>query len=118
MKKLIFSILFTSLLASCDSGKLWEDEKYAVYWIGDSTSIGIKIDEDTFIERFSGIPFSVGSNEKYLVVNQNGKFYYLEKELDRAVNDNLAGIHGPYSEQEFSSLVAKFNLPAFQKSFK
>ncbi len=107
------------LTASCDSRTLWEDEKYAVYWMDspDNITLGIKIDDSSFIGRYGSPPMKVGSNEKYLVLEREGVFYYMDKALDDWRNDNGEGRYGPYTREQFLEYKLKLDLPEFEVEF-
>ena len=76
LKKLLL-VAASLLLISCDSSVLWEDEMYAVYWIDNPKNIefGIKIDDSSFKGRYMP-PFSVGSNDMYLVLKRERGYIY------------------------------------------
>lgn len=117
MKEIL--VLLLLLLAACDSGTLWEDEQYAVYWIDSSEniSLGIKIDDSTFIGRHGPPPFSVGSNNEYLVVKEGQAYYYIIKKEDSWKNDHAEGRHGPFTENVFLKYKQELQLPEFEVHF-
>lgn len=104
-------------LSSCDSGTLWEDEKYAVYWIdsADNIQLGIKLNDSTFLGR--GRPISVGSDKTYLVVRNERGYFYVVKAEDDWRSDVRKGQHGPYTLEEFDPIKRRLGLPEFEKTF-
>ena len=102
-----------------DSGTLWEDEKYAVYWIDsrDNIELGIKIDADGNSLNGRGRPISVGSNDTYLVVRDTDGYHYVVKAEDDWREDFPRGHHGPYTLAEFDEIKHRLNLPDFEKNF-
>lgn len=111
--------MILTFITACDSGTLWEDEKYAAYWIDtrENVSLGIKIDESTFIGRYGPPPFSVGSNREFLVVKEGGAYYYIVKIEDSWKNDHKEGQYGPFTKEEFMKLKLELRLPDFEAHF-
>jgi hypothetical protein len=115
--RIVFAVASSLAVSSCDSGTLWEDEKYAVYWIDspDNIELGIKVDDSSFIGR--GRPISVGSDERYLVVRKELGYFYVIKSEDDWKNDHRPGQHGPYTLEEFNEIKKQLKLPEFEKEF-
>ena len=116
MKKVLL-VLLSLLLASCDYKVHWEDEMYAVYQIDNSpVSLGIKVGEHDYIKRFIA-PFSVGSNDEYLVIKNSTGYTYVVKSEDSWKFDNKEGHFGPFDEPEFNEIKKKLGLPDFESDF-
>jgi hypothetical protein len=116
--------MFIVILFIWGDSSMWEDEKYAVYYIDGDVKLGIKVDDDgSFIGRVENNVIAVGSNEKYVVVKQLTSepdvisYFVLDKENDNIYLKPYEVIEGPYTEPQFKKLNQKLDLPKFSEAF-
>ena len=101
---------------------MWEDDTYAVYYIDGDIKLGMKMDDEgSFLGRVNNV-IAVGSNDKYVVVQQLTSselisYVFLDKKKDNVCLDSGQVIEGPYTEPQFKELSKKLSLPKFTKEF-
>jgi hypothetical protein len=122
------TVALCSLLIGCDSGVLWEDERYVVWWIdiGDNVTLDYKLTEPalgfwlgggTSIQRVPPRILAVGSNEFYVAAQQislsTGEilYYYVDKKKDSRYYNAKDITVGPLTEEEYKSQKIKLSLP-------
>lgn len=106
------------LLSSCDSGELWRDGVYAVYWIDthDNIVLGRHVN-GAWIGRVSPTVDAVASNETYIVARRRDfadsppEFRVLNKTLDTDYAERFVSVSHALAEAEFNHLKARLNLP-------
>ena len=116
MKKILLLIMVLFLNA-CDSKVLWEDEYFAVYWIDHPKYLSLGRKVDGVFLGMSNPPFSVGSNERYLVVKSQYGYYYYDKNIEDKSNQSLLKKTGPLSREEFLVVKKRLALPELQAEF-
>jgi hypothetical protein len=75
--------------------------------------------------------FSIGANEKYIVVKQHPSkdsfgdfdrtitnYFVVERTSSRSFEDRKKGVRGPLTEAEFRKLASSLALPRFTKTFR
>ncbi len=113
------TLALCALLIGCDSGVLWEDERYKVMWvdIGDNVILSYKLDSGDSIRRVPPRVVAIGSNEHYVVAQQMSlttnetRYYYIDKRKDSAYYNGEDIAVGPLTEEEYNAFKVKLNLP-------
>ncbi len=123
LKIYIILVLSSISLTGCDSGVLWQDDKYEVTWIdtGDNTYLYRKLVNGAGIGRVGPNIIAVGSNDKYVIVQQRSsddmpiKYFIVDKVNDHDYANKSEFVIGPLSEQEYLSKTVILVLPKFEK---
>lgn len=122
--KLIRLSLLLFFITACDSGVLWKDSPYEVYWVDttDNQSLGYSLGDGGIIQRVDKV-IAIGSNEKYIVAKQRSinqqkiLYYYLEKAKDKKFYDASDVVKGPFSIEQFKREKQYLGLPDFTHTF-
>jgi hypothetical protein len=124
--KSVALLLVLSLLVSCDSGDLWSDGKYVVYWLdtGQNRQLGLIIDDSSTIRRVEAEVIGVGQNEQYIVAkrlnHENGEFeyFYIDRVQDHMYLNGDEISVGPFTEIMFQKKSEELGLPGISKEFR
>ncbi len=116
MKKITF-LLFTLFLLGCDSGILWEDKHFSVYWIDNPKNIKLGRKVEGGYIGISSPPFSIGSDERYLVVKTQYGYNYYDKNIEDKSSQSLFRRVGPLSKEKFLNAKKELSLPELEVAF-
>ncbi|MEJ2022709.1 MAG: hypothetical protein P8X43_11930 [Maritimibacter sp.] len=106
------------LLSGCDSGVLWRDGVYSVYWIDtrENVFLGRRV-HGSWIARVLPVVDAVASNELYIVARRRDdaeaphEFRVLEKALDSDSAEAFESVSHALTADEFDDLRRRLNLP-------
>ena len=108
-----------------DSGDLWQDGKYVLYWIDthENMSLGLDLNGNSYLDRVEPTVFAVGSNERYVVAKQHPSgnravtnYYIIDKATDNKNFNDDEATKRPLTAEQFQSLKTIRGLPEFQKT--
>ena len=123
------------LLVGCNGISLdtyWRSERYVLLAIDAKGQMNLSFDlgNGTSVSLVDATVFSIGANEKHIVVQQHpstdafGHFnrsvtnYWI---VERTQSPNFAerqkGVRGPLTQSEFQKLASSMSLPPFTKTF-
>jgi hypothetical protein len=120
-------LIFVCSLAGCglfDSGVEWRDGPYELLWIDLPNQLSLDYDLDSnggSIGLVDWTVFSVGSNDRYIVVKQhpNGNKavtrYFIVDKNEARPTDPARAVLGPLTQAEFSAKARRLELPKFTK---
>ncbi len=119
-------VVLLLLLGACDSGELWRDPPYAVYWIDTPDNVELVRDIESTsasIGRVQARVIAVGGDDQFVVAKrvdpQTGEisYFYIDRSLDGTYLNQDEITEGPFSEQQYRLLKAELRLPDFSHSF-
>ena len=110
----------------------WSDERYSLIALDSPAQMSLSFyDEGYYSELVGPTVYSIGANEKYLVLKQHPasdcvgafnrritNFYVVERTASAELEDRRKRIHGPLTQAEFEKLAATLSLPGFDKTFR
>jgi hypothetical protein len=115
-----------ALVVGCDTR--WRSDNYRLIAV-DSPGQMMLTRDGTDSAVVGPTVFSIGSNEKYIVVAQHpGKgvadfdrsitnYFIVERTRSSSLTESQNGVRGPLSREEFDKLSATLSLPKFTKTF-
>jgi hypothetical protein len=124
-KTLAFMVVCS--LSGCglfDSGVEWRDGPYELLWIDLPSQLSLNYDlgrDGGSIGLVEWTVFSVGSNDRYIVVKQhpNGNKavtrYIIVDKSEALQTDPVRGVLGPLTQAEFGAKARSIKLPQFTK---
>jgi hypothetical protein len=124
-KTLAFMVVCS--LSGCglfDSGVEWRDGPYELLWIDLPYQLSLDYDlgrDGSSIGLVHWTVFSVGSNDRYIVVKQhpNGNkavtSYFIVDKSEALQTDPVRAVLGPLTQAEFSAQARSIKLPKFTK---
>jgi hypothetical protein len=107
-----------------DSGVEWRDGPYELLWIDLPYQLSLNYDlgrNGSSIGLVDWTVFSVGSNDRYIVVKQhpNGNkavtSYFIVDKSEALRTDPVRAVLGPLTQAEFSAKSRSIKLPKFTK---
>ena len=123
------------LLSSCNKLSLdtyWRSEKYVLIAIDARGQMELDFDngDGTGTGIIGPTVFSIGADEKYIVVMQHpskdafGSFdrtvtnyFVVKRTTSTSSTERQKGVQGPLSKNEFEKLTVTLSLPKFSKTF-
>ena len=123
----VLACIVTAALSACglfDSGVEWRDGPYELLWIDLPYQLSLSYDLDRnngSIGLVDWTVFSVGSNDRYIVVKQhpNGNkavtSYFIVDKSEALPTDPVRAVLGPLTQAEFSAKARSIQLPKFTK---
>ena len=124
-KTLAFMVVCS--LSGCglfDSGVEWRDGPYELSWIDLPNQLSLNYDlgrNGSSIGLVDWTVFSVGSNDRYIVVKQhpNGNKavtrYFIVDKSEATPTDPVRAVLGPLTQAEFDAKARSIKLPKFTK---
>lgn len=107
-------ILALATLSLIGCSPIWEELPYEVYYINGIKTLGYNIGEGAYIGRIHE-PVNITANKKYISVYacpyQTCSFYYIDKIKDHEFAEHDEFVFGPYTNEQFATLVKKLGLP-------
>jgi hypothetical protein len=129
-------IIFLSLVCGCDPmwpDAYWRSERYVLLAIDTDSQMSLYFDlqDGTALGLVGPTVFSIGENDKYIVVKQHPatdefassynrsitNYFIIEKTKSRDFDARKKGVRGPIKADEFNKLVMSLSLPLFTKTF-
>lgn len=108
----VFWISMSLLLVGCSPN--WEDIPYKIFFIDGTKKLGYSLGGGSFIGRVDE-PKHISSNTKYISVyacpEKSCSYFYIDKLNDHKFAEYDQFVFGPYTKEQFSSLVAELGLP-------
>jgi hypothetical protein len=137
MKNLLaLGFLAIMFLACCDGLWLdtyWRNDRYVLLAIDAKSQMHLAFDlkNGTALGLVGPTVFSIGANDKYIVVKQHPvtdkfassfdrsvtKYFVAERNQSPEFREREKGVRGPMERAEFEKLKATLPLPPFTKSF-
>lgn len=109
----IILVLVSLNLIGCSP--VWEEPPYEVYYIDGAKTLGYSIGEGSYIRRIDE-PVNINANKKYISVYacpyKTCSFYYIDKTKDHKFAGHDEFVFGPYTKEQFTTLVKKLGLPS------
>lgn len=109
----IILVLVSLILIGCSP--VWEEPPYEVYYIDGTKTLGYSIGEGSYIGRIDE-PININANKKYISVYacpyKTCSFYYIDKTKDHKFAEHDEFVFGPYTNEQFTTLVKKLGLPS------
>lgn len=132
----IYSCLFPALLIGCNGLWLdtyWRSERYVLLAVDARGQMSLSFDlgNGTAAGLVGPTVFSIGADEKHIVVKQHPSKDPFGQSFDRSIThyfivartpspalaERQKGVRGPLSKEEFERLAATLSLPKFSKTF-
>jgi hypothetical protein len=135
-RTIVISSLAAILVGGCDGLWLdtyWRSEKYVLVAVDarDQMNLAFDLGNGTAVALVGPTVFSLGADDKHIVVKQHPRRDSSGSSLDRStihyfvvarttsgkISERERGVRGPLTEKEFEALAAALSLPAFSKTF-
>jgi hypothetical protein len=127
LKRAGFLVALCCIALSCgffDSGTIWRHGNYALIWIDLPDDVSLSYDRGG--GTWSGVVdprvFSVGADERYIVVKQHPKgdktitnYFVVNTQLDPP---SKPAVTGPLTKDQFTELSSELGLPEFSKTLE
>jgi hypothetical protein len=132
----IHGCLAAALLIGCNGLWLdtyWRSEKYVLLAVDARGQMSLSFDlgNGTAAGLVGPTVFSIGADEKYIVVKQHPSkspfgdsfdrsithYFVVVRTLSPALAERQKGVRGPFSKEEFDRLATTLSLPRFSKTF-
>jgi hypothetical protein len=130
---LISVVLVISGCNGLDLDTYWRSERYILAAVDrkEQMSLGFDQQNGTSLGLVGATVFSIGANDKYIVVKQHPysinsdrydpsvtNYFIVERTTSPNYEDRKKKVQGPLSKDEFDKLSTSLTLPSFTKSFK
>jgi hypothetical protein len=127
-------VVVALFLAACSRfalDKRWREERYLLIAIDSESQTALVLDADGAPTLVGPTVFSIGANERYIVVKQHPatdqwaahfdrsvtNYFVVERSSSTDFRERAKGVHGPLSKGEYDKLAASAALPSFTKTF-
>jgi hypothetical protein len=111
----------------------WRSERYVLTAVDNLSQMSLSFDEQdgTTLGLVGATVFSIGANDKYIVVKQHPysnntfkydasvtNYYIVERISSPNYEDRKKKVQGPFSKDEFDKLSISLSLPPFTKTIE
>jgi hypothetical protein len=129
-------IVAAALICGCDGlslDKYWRSERYVLLAIDAKSQMNLAFDlkNGTALGLVGPTVFSIGADDKYIVLKQHPatdhhassvdrsvtKYFIVERTQSPEFRDRKKRVRGPMEKEEFEKLATSLSLPSFNKTF-
>ena len=129
-------IIAAALICGCDGLSLdtyWRSERYVLLAIDAKSQMNLAFDLEngTALGLVGPTVFSIGADDKYIVLKQHPakdqfassvdrsvtKYFIVERSQSPEFRDREKRVRGPMEKGEFEKLAVSLSLPSFSKTF-
>ncbi len=110
----------------------WNDERYCLVAIPSLEQMNLSFESDDYFSVLvNATVYSIGADEKYIVVKQHPQgagakgvdrattnFYIVERTESNELEERQKKVRGPFQKEEFEKLAVTLSLPKFSKTFR
>jgi hypothetical protein len=130
------SLISLFLISGCNGLALdtyWRSERYVLLALDSKSQMSLSFDanDGTALGLVGPTVFSIGENDKYIVVKQHPSidkfgssfnrsvtyYFIVERSLSPIFSERVKGVRGPLEKEEFDKLTISLSLPPFTKTF-
>ena len=131
------AIVAVVLICGCDGLSLdtyWRSERYVLLAIDAKSQMNLAFDlkNGTVLGLVGPTVFSIGADDKYIVLKQHPatdqfassvdrsvtKYFIVERSQSPEFRDQEKRVRGPMEREKFEQLVVSLSLPSFSKTFQ
>jgi hypothetical protein len=135
-RTIVISGLVAVLVAGCDGLWLdtyWRSERYVLLAVDARGQMSLSFDlgNGTAVGLVGPTVFSVGADDKHIVVKQHPSkdsfgssfdrstthYFVVARTTSREITERQRGVRGPLTATEFAALTTALSLPPFSKTF-
>ena len=131
-----FSLIIVAFLSSCDRlwlDKYWRSERYVLLAIDAKSQMALSFDlkNGTALGLVGPTVFSIGADDKFIVVKQHPatdqfatsfdrsvtNYFVVERSQSSEFKERQKRVRGPMKKEVFERLAVSLSLPPFTKTF-